>query len=239
MYAFEQACRPVLFEADNDEYSYWGKGSSLLVANSKAFYWITAKHVMDNLGGTAEALRIFPSDSSQISLPYDEQYTLNKGETDDEDFKDLYILRVDLADFDQSGDTPLTAQDIEAGVLEPENLCAGDELFIVGYPSESRIVDYVESKIAYTRKAIRGLFDGPSIGAHCFKTKIDTTVELDDYDGISGAPVFRFQKKQIDGEDWTFPMLVGLVLRGSGQSSTAHFVGAHVIVNAIRCAEAA
>lgn len=239
MYAFEQACRPVLFEADNDKYSYWGKGSSVLLANSKAFYWVTAKHVMDNLGGTAEALRIFPSDSSRISLPYDEKYTLKLEGSDDEDFKDLYILRIDLSDFDLFGDAPLTAQDIESGVFDPEKLRAGDDLFVIAYPSESRFVDYDGSKIAYTRKAIRGLFDGPSIGVHCFKIKIDTTVELGDYDGISGAPVFRFQERQVNGAARRFPMLVGLVLRGSGQSSSAHFVGAHVIVNAIRCAEAA
>lgn len=239
MYAFEQACRPVLFEADSDNYSYWGKGSSVLLVNSKAFYRITAKHVIDNLGGTAEALRIFPSDSSRISLPYDKKYTLKLDGAEDEDYKDLYMLRVDLSDFDLSGDAPLKSQDIEGGVLDPENLRVGDELFVIAYPSESRFVDYDESKIAYTRKAIRGLFDGPSIGAHCFKITIDTTVELGDYDGISGAPVFRFQERKVKDEVVRFPMLVGMVLRGGEQSSTVHFVGSHVIVNAIRCAEAA
>jgi hypothetical protein len=70
MSSFEEACRPVIFEHDHPEYSYWSKGSSFLIANSRAFYWVTASHVLSNMGGSAQSLRIFPSDHSQISLPF-------------------------------------------------------------------------------------------------------------------------------------------------------------------------
>ena len=65
MSLFEEASRPVIYEQDNSEFSYWGKGSSFLVANSHNYYWVTASHVLKNMGGSADALRIFPSDKSE------------------------------------------------------------------------------------------------------------------------------------------------------------------------------
>jgi hypothetical protein len=237
MYRFEQACRPVLFEIDNNGYPYWGKGSSVLVANRKYFYWITAKHVIGNMGGSPEALRIFPSDSSRISLPYDQKYTIQPDGSDDKDFKDIIILRVDLDDFERSGDTPLVAQDIEAATLDPDNLTSKEELFVVAYPSESRFVDYEERKIHQTRTVIRGLYEGRSISNHCHTLKVSTTIELEDYDGLSGAPIFVFRNRMQRREMLRIPLLTGLALRGSKASRDLHFVGVHVIVNAIRCAE--
>src|SRR5258708_6008624 len=113
MSQFEEASRPVIFEHDQADFAYWGKGSSFLVANARNYYWVTAAHVLTNLDGRADSLRIFPSDGSKISLPFNEQYTVNKGETDDEDYKDVFMLRIDLSRFDTSGDAPLVAQDLE------------------------------------------------------------------------------------------------------------------------------
>src|SRR4030067_533745 len=104
MNKFEETSRPVIFEHDHAEFPYWMKGSSFLIANSNNYYWVTASHVLVNMGGCAESLRIFPSDNSQISVPFNEQYTVNKGSTDDEDYKDIFMLRIDLNEFDSTGD---------------------------------------------------------------------------------------------------------------------------------------
>lgn len=120
MHAFEGTARPVLFEQEGSDYQYWGKGSSFLLANSKHFFWITACHVMANMGGSAEALRIFPADDSRISLPFNEKYTIKKEGVDDEEYKDLYVLRINLSEYEEFGDTPLTAQDAEDGLKAAE-----------------------------------------------------------------------------------------------------------------------
>jgi hypothetical protein len=230
---FEQACRPVIFEHTHPDIPYWGKGSSFLIASARAHYWVTASHVLSNLGGTAQSLRIFPSDYSRISLPFNEQYTITRGLAADEEHKDVVVLRVDLDEFGTSGDAPLVAQDIEQGVLIAERLALGTELMVIGYPSESNFVDYDVQKIKNTRSVLRAVYQGPSISDHCHKLKFETSVQLESFDGLSGSPIFHLLRKVSNGQELLFPMLVGMLLRGSASSANAHFVSANIIVNLI------
>lgn len=234
---FEQACRPVVFENGDPDFPYWGKGSSFLIANSRAYYWVTASHVLSNLGGTAQALRIFPSDHSRISLPFNEQYTITKGLADDEEHKDVFVLRIDLDQFGTSGDAPLVAQDLEQGVLIAESLVPGTELMVIGYPSESNFVDYDAQKIKSTRSVLRATYQGQSNSNHCHQLKFETSIQLESYDGLSGSPIFHLLPKISDGQSLLYPLLVGMLLRGTASSATAHFVSANVIVNIISQAE--
>ena len=237
MSQFEEACRPVVFAHDDPEFSYWTKGSSFLISNKKNYFWVTAAHVLVNPGGRAKSVRIFPSDNSKISLPFDEQYTVNKGLAEDEDYKDIFILRVDLNGFDRSGDAPLLAQDIEQGVSPAEYLEQDDELWVVGYPSESNGVDYDAREIKNTRSVLRGIYKGPSASDHCHKINIESSVKLISFDGLSGGPVFHMKQQTRDGETAIYPMLVGMLLRGTASSGIAHFVSSSVIVNIVNLVE--
>ena len=237
MSLFEEASRPVIYEQDSSEYSYWGKGSSFLVANSHNYYWVTASHVLKNMGGSADALRIFPSDKSRISLPFNEQYTVNKGSANDEDYKDIFMLRLDLADFDKSGDAPLIGQDIEKGFMDACSLKQNDVLWIIGYPAESNFIDYDAYKINSTRSVIRAVYKGESISQHCHEIEFSTSIILNDYDGLSGSPVFYMRQIIHEGEEVLFPLLVGMLLRGTASSKIGHFVGASVISNIVNLAE--
>lgn len=235
MSQFEETSRPVIFEHDHSEFNYWGKGSSFLIANSKNYYWVTAAHVLVNMGGCAKALRIFPSDNSKISLPFNEQYTVNKGLTDDEDYKDIFMLRIDLNDFDSSGDAPLIAQDMKQGILPAERLEPDDELWVIGYPSESNFIDYDNREIKNTRSVLRAIYRGRSISDHCHELIIDSSIKLEDYDGLSGSPVFHM--KQLNRNEQAKALLVGMLLRGTALSGRGHFVSASIIVNIINLAE--
>lgn len=234
MSRFEEASRPVLYEHDHPDFAYWGKGSSFLVANSSHCYWVTAAHVLSNAKAQVDALRIFPSDGSRISLPFNEQYIVNKGISDDEDYKDMFVLRIDLYNFDKAGDAPLVSQDLETGVLSANALKPSDELWIVGYPSESSFIDYESGKISHTRSVLRGVYKGSSSSIHCHELRMETSILLDSYDGLSGSPVY-YMKRQIRGrEELMFPMLVGMLIRGTASSQLAHFVGSDVLTNIIR-----
>ena len=237
MYAFESVARPVLFEQEDADFPYWGKGSSFLLANSNHYYWITANHVITKMGGTADMLRIFPADGSRISLPFNESYLINHEGLDDEDYKDIYALRIDLSEFEENGDAPLTAQDIEEGMLSAEKLTLNDELWIIGYPSESNFIDFDSCSIKNTRSVIRATYQGDSLSQHCHTAKIETTINLSSYDGLSGSPVF-FLKSIMKGEQQIqLPLFVGMLLRGTKESSLVHFVSSSVIGRLIQLAE--
>lgn len=238
MTSFDEASRPVIYESDQSDFAYWGKGSSFLVANSHWYYWVTAAHVLTNAKAHVQSLRIFPSDGSRISLPFNEQYIVNRGVTDDEDYKDLCVLRVDLHDFDRHGDAPLVAQDLEAGVMSADALMPSDELWIVGYPAESNLVDYESSKISNTRSVLRGIYQGKSSSANCHELRMETSVALESYDGLSGSPVYHMKRKVHDREEFVFPMLVGMLIRGTASSRIAHFVGSDVLASIVELAEA-
>ncbi|MBU4289393.1 MAG: serine protease [Proteobacteria bacterium] len=218
-------------------YSYWGKGSSFLIANAHNYYWVTASHVLFNMGGCVDNLRIFPSDNSKISVPFNEQYTVNKGSTDEEEYKDVFMLRIDLNQFDNSGDSPMAAQDINQGVLHAERLKPNDELWIIGYPAERNIIDYESCEIKNTRTIIRGLYKGESISEHCHELIIDSSIKLETYDGLSGSPVFHIKQLNRNGQVVLIPMFVGMLLRGTASSRIAHFVSSNVIVNIVNIVE--
>jgi hypothetical protein len=67
---------------------------------------------------------------------------------------------------------------------------------------------------------------------------METSISLSSYDGLSGSPVYHL-KRQIRGrEELIFPMLVGMLIRGSASSRIANFVGSDVLVNIVKLAEA-
>ncbi len=237
MNVFEGVARPVLFEQENPDFSYWGKGSSVLLANSNHYYWITAKHVITNMGDSADKLRIFPADGSRISLPFNESYLLKTEGLEDEEYKDLYALRIDLSEFDENGDSPLTAQDTEVGVFAAEKLKINDEIWIIGYPSESNYVDFDSRTIKNTRSVIRATYQGNSVSQHCHTAKVETSLDLASYDGLSGSPIFILKTVMESGEEYQFPLFVGMLLRGTATSSLVHFVSSSVIEKLIQLAE--
>ena len=234
MATFELSCRPVIFESEQADWSYWGKGSSVLIASPKSHYWLTADHVMKNLGGDVESLRIFPSDYSRMSLPFDEKYAINRDIAGDADYADLYMLRIDLSDFRSSGDAPLVSQDIEIGAFPAEELGAGDELWVIGYPAEHVNFNYDECKFGMTRSVIRGVYHGLDSEEHCHTLTVDTTIKIDDYDGLSGGGVFWLREQTFAGKAVVTPLLVGLMIRGSVESNIIRFISANVIRNFVR-----
>ncbi len=234
---FEEISRPVIYENKNSEFSYWGKGSSILLSNSHNSYWVTASHVLENMDGSADDLRIFPSDKSRISIPFNEKYTVSKGVSDDEDYKDIFILRLDLHEFDNSGDAPLITQDIEKGIMDADQLKQNDVLWVIGYPAESNSIDYDACKIINTRSVLRAIYNRKSVSQHCHELNFSTSIKLNDYDGLSGSPVFYMKQIIHEGEEVLLPLLVGMLLRGTASSQIGHFVSANVMSSVINLAE--
>ena len=236
MHAFEEIARPVIFEHADEAFPYWGKGSSMLLADSKHYYWVTAAHVLKNMRGTVDALRIFPSDESRISLPFDEQYTIKPDRSDDDDYRDIFVLRINSAAFDASGDSPLTAQDVQHGLLPAEDLAVGSVLWIIGYPAERNQIDYEMARIKNSRAVIRAIYLGPNSADHCHAAKISTSIRLESFDGLSGSPVFYLQPAKHGEEEVLIARLVGMLIRGTASSELVHFISAKVIGRLIQLA---
>ncbi len=227
VHAFEGVARPVIFEHPDEALPYWGKGSSMLLANSKHYFWLTASHVLKNT--SVRSLRIFPSDDSRISLPFDEQYTIKAEWSEDDDYRDIFALRINIAEFEISGDAPLTAQDTEQGLLPAEELAVGVELWVIGYPAERTEIDYERGHIRNSRVVIRAVYQGPSSADHCHIARVSSSIRLKSFDGLSGSPVFFLQPAVLAGQKVQFPRLVGMAIRGTASSNLVHFISGKII----------
>lgn len=227
----ELTVRPVLFESQVDGYEYWGKGSSVLVCSDQNIYWVTASHVMENQGVSAEDLRIFPTEVSLDSVPYNELIRIARNE-EREDFSDLYMLKVDLKDADFSEYSDLRAWKADRDFYDNRKLIAGDELFIMAYPSEKRYVDYEVKRIHFARVVLRAVYQRKSVEKYCHTVKLESSIELENLDGLSGGMVFR-RPRRLELP----PQFVGLVVRGTAESGFVSYIDCAVIYNTIRLAE--
>lgn len=235
---FEEICRPVIFEQDDEDCPYWGLGSSVLVANSTNYYWVTAAHVIDKMGGSADSLRIFPSDSSRISVPFNMLYRILDDENSSEDYKDLFVLRIDITKFKKESDGILTAHDIELAVFPADKLSKGDQLIVIGYPGEDISFDYENFKIKCKKLRLDAEYVGHSVEDHCHELKVLESSTLSDYKGLSGSPVFYMEEVQVSAAKVAIiPKLVGLLIRGTAESKIAHFINVEVLLSLIRNSE--
>lgn len=145
-------------------------------------------------------------------------------------------MRINLQEFEEFGDAPLVAQDIERGLLAAESLAIGNELWIIGYPGESNSIDFESRTIKSNRVVIRGIYRGYSVSEHCHVASIETSSPLSDFDGLSGSPVFFMRHSREARQEVFFPLIVGVLLRGTAQSGLVHFVSARVVSSLIHLA---
>ena len=155
--AFLQITRPVLFELAESEWTYGGKGSSFLVSLKNDYFFVSAKHVFDNQGGTPESLRVFPSDNSRISIPFDALAVIHLDGTGDESYKDLYLLKIATEAARASGNTRLFAFALDTGCARMESISEGDKILLIGFPTEIRGVDFERCRISYARKLLEAV----------------------------------------------------------------------------------
>ena len=143
------------------------------------------------------------------------------------------MLRINLEEFSESTDSTLHAWNINRHFFDCNKLSHGDEIFILGFPSESRFVDYAVKRIHFTQVVLRGIYEGRSSEARCHKLRLETSITLKELDGLSGGTVFRHPR---DPEKQT--QLVGLLVRGSTKNGIVHFIDCAVIDEFVRLSDA-
>jgi hypothetical protein len=228
----ERRSRPVLFFTKDSEFPYWGKGSSFFVSSDQNVYWITARHVMENQGAAESELMITPGHGSEILVPFNEQ-TLEEQNPKYEGFQDIYILRVNTAEYYASKDAVLYAWDIDHDFFDNGKLSTGDDLYILGYPSESRFVDYELKNIEVAKANLHVTYQGPSIEEHCHTLQLDSSITIEDFDGLSGGVVIRYPLEANEPIQ-----LVGMIIRGSAKEGFIHCIDSAVINESVRILEA-
>jgi hypothetical protein len=206
--------RPVLFERREESgFACYGAGSAVLLDWEGRGYVVTAKHVTRQ--GSAETLRIARDDDSLAFFRFETEL-IPKG--DDEDWKDLAFYRVhEGLDRRQWAHLalPLNIADLR---LAAESYRPGTRLWLSGYPSSHRSIDYDLGHIEISRCLMEASYVGPDTSARG-KHRIRIDAAIDTFDGLSGSPVFM----ELNANTI---LLAGILIQGSVSSGLAHFVGA-------------
>lgn len=237
MYKFLAACRPVLFEHSDSDYPYWGRGSAVLVSGATYCFCVTATHVFLNQEASIEQLRIFPSDMSKNSIPYDERVTIKPDRNGSAVFEDLVMYRVAMSECERKGDAPLVSYDVETECFPAHELKKGESLFFAGFPSEARHVDYDAARIHSTIILRNATFLGASsLGDHAYEILAEERHGLGDFDGLSGGPVYYPSISIVDGVPRSNVLFAGLILQGTASSRRIHFIDSGVVRRMVKLA---
>ena len=214
------SARPVFLATGNTEYPYYGVGSCFLVERQKRWYVVTARHVVKDMESVHDMV-IYPSEDSDGPLPFLLGKSVKLPYTDDDACADIVVIEIDrnlLSEPDSQRTHVLNLDKISDQWVEiPKSLY----YVVFGYPNESRHIDFDDSEIYALQQCIVGDISREAISTQCFVLEIINSNGCQDYNGLSGSPVFAWSK---DSNAQFYPYFCGMALRGSFKNSTLEFV---------------
>lgn len=224
--SFWNIARPLYFKS-GDEYKQWpyfDAGTCFFCNCDGRYYLVTAAHVLRNLDVEPKQLFVLPTDTSRQCVPLSNYYKVKGPPTDDNDYQDIAVYRVNEREFVKQGDPTFNSFSLDSFTVQPTELAIGAPMFFFGYPHEKRESNY--STFLYKQEKVRGKFAGAALSKHCYEMKFQGIPAISDMNGFSGSPVFVEKASGKAG-----PRFAGLVIRGgiNNGTGTSTFVGAEVL----------
>lgn len=224
-----QCSRPVIFETGIEDAPYSTAGTAFLAGFGRSIFVITAAHVAADC-----SIMVFPSDSVTYPLLFSHSFSVER-DHEETDVSDILIERVD-------NDSIRQARESDGQLINLNNPAATDwlneryasQFFLCGYPSEHNEVDYFRSEINTQQFFLEGTYSGQSVSYGCHELTINNPLNLTNFSGLSGSPVFS--RKFENGVD-TPIRFCGMALRGTAQSRRIHFLGADILSSTLNDAQ--
>lgn len=211
--------KPLFFASDMPEFPYYCGGTCFLVRYNDKYYILTAKHCLrDNPSS------VYVQTNAQVLIPVRRLLNLNSiGE--DSAWTDICCLTTypehlpvletnDYIDFNQMHGTDIIGY-------------VNQQLVLKSYPHHKCLVTDRNDSVNLLRAPTihMGRFGGPTESRHCHFFRVEYP-DLDDPNGMSGAPVVKLDYHPIRG---CYPTVVGMVLQGSSAVQFLRFVGVDVL----------
>lgn len=203
-------------------------GSCFIVRYCSRFFVITAQHVTKNF--EAHQIRVQYQPSESKCVPLLRHYSIQGEESDDTDQYDIFILAVDEGKLDPA----------LFGEYQPYNLCESEAYTFFNptsnyatraFPTYLRQLSYEKRSVEITSLLVDAAYvgrTGTTTGMHILK--INLANQIDDFDGMSGAPVFQIRH---DGPKNSYVSFAGMLLRGSSVAGTIQFLEHEKIISAL------
>lgn len=218
--AARRHCKQILTLNADETYPHSLRGSSCAVQMAGGHFIFC----------TAHQIRDYPPDQIVVVPRIEDQLTITcsaahkptvEGEDPNEDVNDVRALEIRPENYayEELGSEFLPLNSTR--LFPTGNVSTSGIFYAVGFPSSRQRVEYEGSpQILANQILVKGRYEGPSPHAprlHRLTMDID---ELFDPDGMSGGPVYF-----IGGRPGAYFLgLAGMIVRGSSQSKTLHFL---------------
>jgi hypothetical protein len=216
---------PLVFENDFEEAPYGMAGTGFLLRSNSSFYFLTAKHALTL--GDHDKLRVPRSfDSPELLELVQFGHPTFPDGMEDTDWLDIAAFSVVPIEFGKGGDR---------NALEPAYLSNSDTrhllqdaviLTVRGFPMaapESRI-DFERKRISMQALECDAKFLGVTESLGCYQLQFIATCPIDDFNYMSGSPVFA----KLLNQRKAHYVLVGILLRAGGPERLGRFVSIEV-----------
>jgi hypothetical protein len=223
------AVQPLVFETGAEEVQYATAGTIFLVAYMGDWYVCTTRHGLH--AEAPPAICVFPNDLSRKIFTLGHVFFVSR-QDEPEDFVDLAIIDIDpvcRADEELAATTPLDLSLLS--VADWKNTISGKILLVAGYPKELSTIEHEGQLLRTDRVVLHGNYEGPSKLDHLHLMRVTDGHSLASFSGLSGGPVLAVPA---DPNEDSSPILCGMAIRGTAESSLVHFLPAEVLIHAIK-----
>ncbi len=220
--------RPVVFKTENENAPYSTAGTAFLVGFGQSIFILTARHVVKDW--PVEKVLICPSWNSSYAFHFLGWWFVEK-DTEAPDASDVLIIKAELNDIPTTERKEIEILDLNPSVnLSWFHERHDSQFFLCGFPLFHSKVDYSTLEIKTQQYFLEGVYAGESPFVGCHEIKVNNPLNLQDFNGLSGSPVFSHRHENGEGTPGKF---CGMALRGSVMSGSIHFLGADVLMSVL------
>lgn len=219
--------RQIFFENDSEDYKYSGCGTCFIVSFRDSFYAITAAHVIKSFED--EQVIILYNDKSDLFLPLKRVSIPNLKDIDDTDHQDIVIYKIenDKLEKNEKFTEYYTIENTNFSLFEECCKDNSNKIIISGYPHEINGICYENKIIKSQQFVISGNIIENTRCRGLHRIKYDKPSRINNFDGLSGSPVFLL----CPYSDYYELILIGILLR------KACFLEFSIIYKMLSCIE--
>lgn len=222
-----RCARPVLFATGDMDYPISIRGTGFIVRFRKKYFAVTASHVTQGFDLSQVRFQYHPNSSTFI--PLIQPFFIHGDDPEDTDQYDIVAFSIDdsMLDFSMLKDYP------PYELLERYTITLFDRkaaYAFQGYPTEQRECQYDEKRVDMKSVLYDAVYEGASTSQLLHTLHVNRANEINNFDGLSGAPVFQINHTD---EYMSQQAFVGMLLRGTARSGKVEFLERSRIIDVL------
>lgn len=213
--------RPLLIDSGIQETPIGIWGTCFLATYQAQLFAVTAAHLVK--GNHSGEIRLLASDRSMKRLPLSQGIGVLADAADDE--VDLIVYPASLIGLHirEAQLAQIINLDLP-GLMSWNPFAHAAQFLVIGYPRDYSNIDYESEKVSAGQVLLTGSYTGPSVGRGAMhRLEIENRVELTEFAGFSGSPVFSVTHQVAAKPIYRF---CGVAVTGTATSGAMHFVDA-------------